>query len=192
MTDRLLDRLRAAVDSLPAGLRDHVLRVETEAVALAERQGIDPYRARVAALGHDLLRAERPERLLQLAGVQADEVEQAAPILLHGPLAARLLRDHYDVDDEEALLAAARHTTAAPGMSMLEKVLFLADKVEEDKLRRRPQWREVRDLAQRDLDAALLRFLGLQIEYAIERGWRIHPRTILARNELLPPDAGGD
>jgi HD superfamily phosphohydrolase YqeK len=74
-------------------------------------------------------------------------------------------------------------------MSPLEKLLFLADKVEPQKLERRPDWRPVRELARTNLDAALLLFLDLQIAAAIERGWRIHARTIAARNQLLPAES---
>ncbi len=180
---------------MPNGLRDHVRRVEDEALRLAVAHGVDPDRARIAALGHDLARAASPSDLLALAalyGIEPDDVERAAPILLHGPVGAVILARHYHVDDAEVLDAARWHTTARPGMSVLEKVLFLADKVEEDKVRRRPAWAEVRDLTASELDAALLRFLDLQIEYALEKRWQIHPRTVLARNELLPPSSDAD
>jgi len=182
-------RLRRAVERLPEGLAEHVFRVEAAAVRLAEAHGVDPERARIAALGHDLARAETPEALLRLAvdsGIEPDETERGAPILLHGPVAARTLEMDYGLTDGEVLAAAAYHTTARAGMSRLEKIIFLADKVEEDKVRRRPEWAEVKDLAAMDLDAALLRFLDLQIERALSKGWRIHPRTVAARNELLP------
>ena len=52
-------RLRAYVDSLPPKLRDHILRVETEAMFLARHHGQDPARASIAALGHDLVRHKK-------------------------------------------------------------------------------------------------------------------------------------
>ncbi len=194
MDANVLRRLGQAVEAMPQGLRDHVRRVDDEALRLADAHGVDRERARIAALGHDLARAANPSDLLALAslyGIDPDNVERAAPILLHGAIGAAILAKHYHVDDTEVLDAARWHTTARPGMSVLEKVLFLADKVEEDKVRRRPAWAEVRELAAIDLNAALLRFLDLQIEYALEKRWQIHPRTVLARNELLPQSSDG-
>ena len=188
VADQAVLRLRAAVRRLPVDLRQHIDRVEVGAVGLARRHSVDLDRARAAAIGHDLMRAETPERLLTLAaecGIVPDAVEEAEPVLLHGPVAARVLEDEYQVSDIEVLAAVASHTTARPGMSRLEKVLFLADKIEADKIRRRPEWAEVRDLAPKDLDAALLRFLDLHLAEAIRRGWHIHPRTVAARNGLL-------
>jgi HD superfamily phosphohydrolase YqeK len=70
-------------------------------------------------------------------------------------------------------------------MSAQEKVPFLADKIEPHKVERRPALEEVHDLAVTDLDEAMRLVLDLNLAEAIERGWHLHPRTILARNELL-------
>lgn len=188
----LTARLRDAVDHLPEGLRAHVLRVEAEAMRLAELHGLDPERLRIAALGHDLARAESDEDLLQLARryeLSLDEIEKASPILLHGPLAARVLEREYGYGEAEVLAAVAAHTTAHPGMSTLEKALFVADKIEHDKVQRKSGLAEVRNLADRDLDAAMLRFLDLHLIEAVERRWQVHPRTVAARNELLATKA---
>ncbi|HXH20825.1 MAG TPA: bis(5'-nucleosyl)-tetraphosphatase (symmetrical) YqeK [Dehalococcoidia bacterium] len=186
--DSLVQRLRKAVEALPQGLREHVLEVEAEAVRLARLHGLDAERLRIAALGHDIARAQSDDRLLALArshGVPADEVERASPILLHGPIGARLLEGEYGYGDPEVLAAVAAHTTARPGMSALEKALFIADKIEQEKVSRKPALAAVRALAESDLDAAMLRFLDLHLIEAVERRWQVHPRTVAARNELL-------
>lgn len=181
-------RLRDAVEALPKGLRDHVLRVEVEAERLAKLHDVDPLRARIAALGHDLVRDKSGTELLALASrccLDPDDVERATPVLVHGPVAARILALEYRLDDGELLAGVDCHTTARAGMAALEKVLFIADKVEEEKLQRYPAWREVRDLAQTSLDRALLRFLDLHFEEAVQRRWLVHRRSLEARNELL-------
>jgi HD superfamily phosphohydrolase YqeK len=109
---------------------------------------------------------------------------------LHGPLAARALEREYGYKEPEVLAAVAAHTTARPGMSRLERALFIADKIEHDKVARKPALAEVRELANRDLDAAMLRFLDLHLIEAVERRWQVHPRTLAARNELLARGAG--
>ena len=180
--------LRAALPKLPSGLAEHVLRVTDEAVRLAGIHGIDRESARIAALGHDILRAHSADRLLQVAAEQGyaiDPADAMAPILLHGPLAVEILREQYHVRDADVLAAVARHTTAHAGMSPLQKLLFVADKIEPHKMGGRPDVIRVGDLAETDLDAALAAYLDYQVRYAVEHAWPLHPNTIAARNELL-------
>ena len=115
-------RLRLAVEALPAGLRDHVLRVEAESRRLAGVHGVDASRARLAALGHDLVRHLKSNELLALAAryeIVPDAVERASPILTHGPIAARILALEYGIDDTEVLDGIECHTTARAGMTAL-------------------------------------------------------------------------
>jgi HD superfamily phosphohydrolase YqeK len=70
-------------------------------------------------------------------------------------------------------------------MSAVEKVLFLADKVEPGKAAGRPDLEEVRRMAEIDLDEAVLRYLDLQLVEAVRQGWPLHPDAVAARNELI-------
>ena len=183
-----MDRLRAAVSKLPDGLREHIRRVEEEAVRFAALHGVDEQRARLSALGHDLVRHKKGQELLDLAAAYAltpDAIERASPVLVHGPIAAAMLARDYGVDDAEMLAGIDCHTTARAGMSKLEKVLFVADKVEPGKLDHDSALAEVKQLAEDDLDAAVLRYLDYNLEQAIRRRWQVHPRSFEARNELL-------
>jgi predicted HD superfamily hydrolase involved in NAD metabolism len=162
--------------------------VAAEARRLARLHGVDEDRAMMAALTHDIARAMEPEEILRLArelGLNPNEVEEAAPILLHGPVAARLLASRYGVEDEEVLASARWHSTGRAGMSAVEKVVFLADKVEPGKAAGRPDLEEVRRLAEIDLDEAVLRYLDLQLVEAVRQGWSLHPDAVAARNELI-------
>lgn len=181
-------RLREAVGALPPGLRDHVYRVVHEARRLAHLHGIDGDRLELAALGHDLARTMSPEELLGAAealGLDPDEVQRREPILLHGPLSAAIMASRFGIADAEVLAATRHHTTAAPGMGPLEKALFLADKIEVEEVRQDPDLAEVRRLAERDLDEAILKYLDLHLRWAAERGWPLHPNSVAARNDLL-------
>jgi predicted HD superfamily hydrolase involved in NAD metabolism len=180
--------LRAALTKIPSGLAEHVLRVVDEAVRLATIHGVDRHAAKIAALGHDILRAHQPERLLSIAADQAypcDPVDRAEPVLLHGPLAVAILGEQYKVLDADVLGAVAAHTTARAGMTRLQKLLFVADKIEPHKMGGRPPVIRVGDLAESDLDAAMRAYLDYQIATALERNWPLHPNTIAARNELI-------
>lgn len=184
-------RLRAALDDVPAGLAAHVLRVVDEARRLAALHGVDRASVTVAALGHDLVRAHTPTALLALArdqGYALDDSERLEPVLLHGPLALAILRHEYGIADADVLAAAAHHTTARAGMTQLEKVLFIADKIEPHKLARGAPRDRIRELAATDLDAAMRVYLDYHIAYALAHRWPLHPHTIAARNELLATD----
>ncbi|MCH8994646.1 MAG: bis(5'-nucleosyl)-tetraphosphatase (symmetrical) YqeK [Chloroflexi bacterium] len=187
-TTDLRSALEDAVADLPPGLRDHVLRVVTEARRLAERYGVDEERTVVAALGHDLARALPPDELLrqaEAAGLTTSDVERAEPVLLHGTVSAWLMAERFGVDDAEILTAARYHTTARAGMSALERVIYVADKIEPEKAREDPALAEARRLADASLEVAMRVLLDRHVSKALERGWPLHPDTMAARNELV-------
>jgi predicted HD superfamily hydrolase involved in NAD metabolism len=180
--------LRAAVARLPRGLVVHIEGVVAEARRLAVLHGSDEERAALAAWGHDVARALSPSDLLAEArrlGLAVDLVEEQAPILLHGPIGAAILNRDYAIDGAEVLAAARYHTTGRAGMSTLEKLIFVADKIEASKLRANPALASVKRLADHNLDAAILEYLNQHLIEASRRGWPLHPHTVAARNELL-------
>jgi len=146
-------------ESRPEGLLKHVRRVLDEALDLARHWDIDPERTQLATWGHDLFRAHVPADLLRLsreAGIPIGPEDQAAPIMLHGPLAAAVMRERFKVTDDEALAAVRDHTAGLAQMPMLAKVILIADKVEKRKRTRTPVMEAIRRVARRDLDLALL------------------------------------
>ena len=180
--------LRAAVARLPRGLAEHVEGVVTEARRLALLHGVDEEQAALAAWGHDIARALSPSELLTEArrlGLAVDPVEEETPILLHGRIGAAILSRDYAIDDGDVLAAVCYHTTGRAGMSTLEKVMFVADKIEASKLQAEPRLAKMKRLAERDLDAAILEYLNQHLLEASRRGWPLHPQTVAARNELL-------
>ena len=190
MSEAVEAALRREVEALPEFLRAHVERVLEEALGLAARHGADASKVRLAVLGHDLLRVTPREELLRLAAensIEPNDAERVEPLLLHGKLAAALLRDRFGIDDAEVLDAVRYHTTGRAGMSDVEKIVFLADKTEPEELAFYPEWREVRDLAQDDLDAAMPRALELYVEQARREGWTLHPDVVAARDYFAKP-----
>ena len=186
-------RLREAVEALPQGLREHTLRVEAEATRLAGLHHVDEKRARLAALGHDLVRHKTGPELLALAtryDIVPDAVERAEPVLIHGPIATRILEREYAFADADILAGIDCHTTARPGMAPVEQVLFVADKIEPHKLNRFPEYEEVYDLSLRDLSAGVLKFLDIQLRFASERGWLVPQKLVDARNALIMERGG--
>ncbi len=184
-----VEAVREAVARLPRGLAEHVQRVTAEADRLATGfKELDRAQVALAAWGHDIARALSPQELLARArgfGLEVSPVEEEAPILLHGPVGAEILRQEYGIDDPQVLAAARFHSTGRAEMSLLEKVIFVADKIEPGKVRASPALARVRELADRDLDAAILEYLDQMLIVAREEGWPLHPQAVAARNELL-------
>jgi predicted HD superfamily hydrolase involved in NAD metabolism len=172
---------------LPPGLLEHIDRVVTTVAPLARRHGIDERRALLAAQGHDLLRAVAPETLLRQAearGVTISEAERAAPILLHGPLGASELKERGWMDDPELLAAVEWHTTGHPDFGPLAWAVFVADKVEPEKMMHWPALQAVAELAEESLENAALLYLALNRRKATREGWPVHPMAEATRKTL--------
>ena len=184
-----IEALKAAIGRLPRGLAEHVERVVAEADRLASGyRELDREQVELAAWGHDIARALSHQELLARAqefGLEVSPAEKEAPILLHGPVGAEILRQEHGIDDPEVLAAARFHSTGRAGMSLLEKVIFVADKIEPGKVRAKPALARVRELADHDLDAAILEYLDQMLMVASEENWHLHPQAIAARNERL-------
>ena len=200
MTDSVIDRLtplvQRRVDRLPRGLRAHVLCVVDIARSLARRHGLDEDRAALGALAHDVARAMPGKELLRQAvrlGLPVGEVDQQVPVLLHGPVGAELLRLEDGLDDCSIYDAVRWHTTSHPLMDDLGKVVFLADKLDPQKVASYPYLDVIRSLAFEDpasghgagLDRAVLEFLTREAAVRMGRGELVHPLTVKARNHLI-------
>ena len=158
----------------------HVLGTEQEAVRLALRYGADVDRARTAALLHDCTkRLEMDEQLALCAqyGIELDELEQQALKLLHAKTGAAVARDRFGVDDE-IYSAIFWHTTGHADMTLLEKVIYLADYIEPT--RSFPGVDALRAACYEDLDKGLLMGLEMTVEEMKERGNPVHSATLAA------------
>ncbi|BAS28604.1 bis(5'-nucleosyl)-tetraphosphatase (symmetrical) YqeK [Limnochorda pilosa] len=171
---------------MPRDLYEHSLGVAGTARVMAARFGADREAAHVAGLLHDLAKPLSPEALLKEAersGIVVDEVERANPMLLHGPLAAELVREELGIADEQVLDAIRYHTTGRARMGLLEMIVYTADLIEPG--RSYPGVEALRKLAGEDLAAACRAGLEQTLRYCLDRGWLIHPRSLEARNALM-------
>ena len=174
--------------ALPDELADHLLRVRKLARKLAKRHGVDRDASELGAACHDLARHMKPEDLLEEATrleIPVHPMERRVPILLHGPVAAIWLEREGEISDPRVIESIRYHTTGKSGMSDVSRVVFLADKLEPKKAKRRPNLKEVLQLAKVDIDTALLEYLNRHIVRRVERGDLLHPRMLEFRNELI-------
>ena len=164
----------------------HTLGVAQTAVKLAGLYGVNSAKAEIAALLHDIARDFDDSLLLENChkySIEPDETEKAVPALLHGRVGAEIAAERFNITDGEILDPVRYHTTGRKNMTIPDEILFLADMIEPG--RDFPGIAELRELAFKDLDLAVLSGLDSTINYVIERGLTIHPASIEARNALV-------
>lgn len=165
----------------------HSLGVAEAAEKLAKRFGADVKKAQIAGLLHDCAKnidAERAEALCEKYGLVPDEVTANEPGLMHQLLGPAHAAAEFCIDDKEILDAIGCHTTGKVGMTLLDKILYLADFIEPH----RADFEGLdmlRKLCKKDLDAAMCFALDLSVKHVLSKGGLIHPNTVLARNAFL-------
>ncbi len=186
--EAIRDRFSEAMSDRPEKLQKHVKRVERGALRLAAIHELDRDVCAAAAAGHDLFRHCRDAELIALSRhyhVPIGEHEAAAPIVLHGPLAAAYAREAMSIDHDEILTAIAYHTTAHPQYSLEALAVFLADKVDPRKMQRDPGLLAVAAAAEHDLHAAAAMFLERRLTSQLNSGEMLHPLAVASRNAFL-------
>jgi|TARA_B100001971_G_scaffold130993_1_gene120908 predicted HD superfamily hydrolase involved in NAD metabolism len=166
----------------PARFR-HVMGVREVALTLAKRHGIDEAQAELAALLHDCVKERPNDELLGLAkrhGLQVDKHEQQMPDLLHGKVAPFVAAERFGVNDETVFDATRCHSTGAVEMGPLDQVLFVADFCEPSRPYTAAQ--DVRELAERDLEAAVLEVMQFKLRKTLLKKQPVHPDSFHAYN----------
>ena len=162
----------------------HTEGVVETALKLAEKYGADPDKALLAAKCHDVCRKWDDERmnafvtLNQLGDQYMNNIN-----LSHSKAAAHVAKMAFRISDEDILNAISYHTTGRAGMSLLEKIIFLADAIEPG--RSYPSVHEIRKIARTDLDLACIRMLERTIAYLSKKGAFIDPDTKEALEDLM-------
>lgn len=161
--------------------RQHTQGVADTAEELARRFGMDPHRARLAGLSHDLAREWEPEQMKAVAlrdGEGLSRLEEENPLLLHGRAAAQLLREEFGVDDDQLLHAVSHHTLGSREPSPFDLLLYCADYVE-------PNRRFLDDRLRRLRGTADLETLALAVvEHIRGRGHELAEETLAMAREL--------
>jgi len=182
-----LSRIEAYLrENLSPARFKHVLGVRETAIALAKQHGIDEDEAELAALLHDCAKDRSDDELLALAkrhGLQVDEYEKQTPSLLHGKVAPFVAIEQFGVTDETVFAAVRYHSTGAVKMRPLDQLLFVADFCEPNRPYTAAQ--EVRDLAERNLEAAVLEVMQFKLRKTLLKKQPVHPNSFHAYNTLI-------
>lgn len=163
----------------------HSICVAEKAKELATIFNGDVEKAYTAGLAHDIMRYEPAEKMLEMIekdGQVLSDSEKSITVTLHAIAGEIYLRKELNVTDQEILSAVRYHTTGKEDMSLLEKIIYVADLTSED--REYPDVNEVRELAQKDLDKTCLRGLSFTIEDNARKCRPIHIDTVKAYNYL--------
>lgn len=163
-----LRKIRKAMKkSLDAKRFEHTLGVEYTSAALAMRYGADIKNAQLAGLLHDCAKCLTDEKRLSICekhNISINDVERRNPFLLHAKVGSFLAMEEYRVYDPDVINAILNHTTGRPGMSLLEKIVFVADYIEPGR-KQAPNLKQIREMAFVDLDKTLIMILGDTLAY---------------------------
>lgn len=164
---------------------EHTLNVKKMAVKLAKHYGVDPDKAALAALLHDSakeLSKDEMRAIMQAHPEYAEGGETRPAPVWHGICAAILARTEWGVTDEAILSAIACHTAGKPGMTKLDKVLYLADMTSAE--RDWPGVNKLRKLEKKDLDAAMLAALKQTNDFVLSQGKALDPMSEAAYEDI--------
>ena len=166
---------------------EHTCRVAKTAKKYAKKLSLDPYKAELSALLHDIAKELSNEKLLEVArqkNILLDEVDYKNPHVLHARVGAEIAREKYGIDDPDVLGGIRCHTLAEPNMTRLSMAVYLADATEPE--RERKLAAPVRKtLKEKGLEYAVLHAIDSKLIHIINKNKVIHPITIKARNWLI-------
>ncbi len=157
----------------------HTMGVAGTAASLAMCYNADVEKAEIAGLLHDCAKCmdlKRMQKICEKAGLKLSEMEFSSGSLLHSKAGMVLAKGKYGIADQDILNAICYHTTGRPGMSLLEKIVFVADYIEPGRsvAEDLPQ---VRPMAFADIDACVLKILYDTLVYLNGSSAEIDPMT---------------
>lgn len=170
---------KSLTKSLDSKRYEHTLGVAYTATALAMCHECDIKRAEVAGLLHDCAKCIDNDKKLAMCikyNIRINEIERNNPFLLHAKLGSFLAMKKYGITDKDVISAILNHTTGRPNMSLLEKIVYVADYIEPNRMQA-PNLAEIRKLAFIDLDGAMLRILEDTLSYLDSVSIEIDPMT---------------
>lgn len=163
----------------------HSIGVAETAAEMAERFGADTDKAYLAGLLHDCAKCISYDESLLLAkkyNCELDDVTLKCPGIVHAPVGAVVARYEYDTEDCEILDAICYHTAAREKMTLLDKIIYVADMAEPS--RTFDGVEDLRRLTKEDIDLAFCEALRFSLLFNIKKGNIMHPNTLYAWNEM--------
>ncbi|MDY6329559.1 MAG: bis(5'-nucleosyl)-tetraphosphatase (symmetrical) YqeK [Lachnospiraceae bacterium] len=154
-------------NSLDKDRYEHTIGVSYTAICLAMKYDVDLEKAEIAGLLHDCAKCIADDKKLKKCiehNISINEAEKAKPSLLHAKLGAFIAMDKYGIQDKEIINAILKHTTGSQEMTMLEKIIFVADYIEPNR-DKAANLKEIRKTAFEDIDKAVYLIMRDTLEY---------------------------
>jgi predicted HD superfamily hydrolase involved in NAD metabolism len=167
----------------------HTLGVMETAIKLARKYGADEKKAELAAIFHDYAKfrdKDEMKTIIQEQGMDPELLEYNSE-LWHAPVGAYLVEKEVGITDPDILEAIRYHTSGRPNMTLLEKIIYLADYIEPG--RHFNGVEEVREMAQQDLDKALIQAIKNSVRFLMKKNQQIFPLTFYTYNDLVQKEA---
>lgn len=165
---------------------NHCLNVSKEAVKLAKIYGANVDDACVAGLLHDITKEFEQDEQLQIiseSGIILDNIQVNAPKLWHSISGSAYIKNKLSIDNEDILNAVRYHTTGRAGMSLLEKIIFIADYTSEE--RRFKGVDTMRKKSRKNLEDAMLFSYKFTFSHLTDKEIAIHPDELYCYNEIV-------
>lgn len=169
----------------------HSLNVSKEAQILAKRYGADEEKALIAGLLHDIMKdtaSDEQAKFLCKYGVKLTPIELASKKLWHAISGEQYLKNELGIEDKDILNAVRFHTTGRENMSLLEKVIFIADFTSEDRDYNGVE--NMRKASEQSLEEAMLEGLSFTIQDLASRKLLIDENTMKAYNQIVLKQKG--
>ncbi|MBU8905612.1 bis(5'-nucleosyl)-tetraphosphatase (symmetrical) YqeK [Desertibacillus haloalkaliphilus] len=164
---------------------EHTIGVMETAIQLAEKYGANVAQAELAAIFHDYAKFRPKDEMKSIILKEhlRQDYLQYGDELLHAPVGAHLVKGEVGIKDEEVLQAICYHTTGRPNMSLLEKIIYLADYIEPGRSFKGVD--QVRELAQNSLDEAIIQSLINTINFLMKKKQPVFPDTLATYNQMV-------
>jgi predicted HD superfamily hydrolase involved in NAD metabolism len=165
----------------------HSFGVADTAASMAEQYGVDVNRARIAGLLHDWDKNLSDEQLCERArefGIEMISPLEDLPALLHAQTGAAAVKREFPELDDEVIQAIARHTSAAPDMTDLDMIIYVADMIEP--LRSQGNLMPLRTIVGKvPLETLFLKSFEMTMQHLIHRHRLIHPASLEVWNAYV-------
>lgn len=157
-----IEEIKIKLESFNPKLYEHSLRTMEQAEKLARHYGIDVEKAKIAALLHDC----------------GKKMTKGNDNLTHSKIGRDIAKDVFGVMDDEILNAISYHTTGRENMTMLDKIVFIADKIEPK--RNYEGIEELKEIAYTNIDKAIIKSLESTLEYVKMRNLELDNDSLIA------------
>lgn len=161
---------------------EHTLGVMYTAASMAMVHGCDLMQAQAAGLLHDCAKnipGKEKIKLCQKNSIAISRIELENSYLLHAKLGSYIARTKYGITDSAVLSAIFWHTTGTADMTMLEKIIYIADYIEPHRYKA-PRLAQIRKLAFTDLDECMYAILEDSVSFLSKEPEKMDSETVMA------------